>query len=581
MGRICVLSDELASQVAAGEVVERPASIVKELCENSLDAGARRISVEFAQGGSRLISVQDDGCGMDAADAALCIERHATSKLRNAHGLSTVRTMGFRGEALPSMASVSRFRLVTRPPEAEAGTEVIVTGGRLESVRDAGAPPGTLVEIRDLFFNIPARRKFLRGEETEAARILHAIHGTALSAFSTGMECRRDGRVLFQLPPAQSLGVRLNDLFGREFLDRLQPLPAFEGEGFEVSGFLARPGAGRRDRHQQWVILNGRPIMCPEASQALREAYAGALPAGQHPMAVLQIKMDPTLVDCNVHPAKRVVRFARPEAVRRGIYDAAQGILRSVVSAAAPSQPMPPEEPRPQSQPPPKIFPQTTPPPAEPILPGIPKGASSDPLPDHPSEGTADSSFHILGRLGAHLFLFEGPEGLVILDTRGARERIAFERLLRGIESGQAPIQRLLLPEVVELPVREYAWILDHREALAEAGFLIEPFGASTLKIEGVPALGSGLPPASLLHTVAASMRDAGRLPRGHGLREVLARSVCGAALGPPPALTPDEAERLLRNLLACELPYAAPGGQPTLIQFSFAELDRKFGRFN
>jgi len=604
MGQIRVLSDEAASQVAAGEVVERPSSIVKELCENSLDAGASRIVIEFAKGGMRLISVRDDGCGMDSDDAVLCLERHATSKLRSSQGLPTVRTMGFRGEALPSISSVSRFRLITRPPASPAGTEVIVGGGRLESVREAGTPPGTTVEARDLFFNLPARRKFLRGEETEAAQILQVVHNFALSALTVAIECRRDGKPLLNLPPADSLEVRLNDLFGASFLRRLLPLPTFVGDGFEVQGFISRPGEGRRDRQQQWIILNGRPIVCPEVSQALREAYAGALPAGQYPLAVLHLAMDPTLVDCNVHPAKRIVRFVRPEAVRRGVYDATQMALR------APSHKAPqpaaeslgvtadkatpgddgkiPPAPSPFSAKGATAFPQTPLPP--PPLPHFAQRddqtphstaptASPPPQPTEAPGGPPPPTFRILGKLSHFYFLFSGPEGLVILDVRSARERIAFERLLRQIEAGGAPVQRLLLPEIIELPVREYAWILDQREALSAAGFLIEPFGASTLKIEGIPALGTHCPAAGLLHTVATSLRNAGRLPRGHGLREAVARSVCGAALGALPAMGAEEAERLLIELLACELPYAAPGGQPTLIQFSFAELDRKFGR--
>ena len=321
MGKIRVLSDETASQVAAGEVVERPASLVKELVENSLDAGAARVWIEYARGGSRLVSVRDDGCGMDREDALLCLERHATSKIRIGTDLERVRTMGFRGEALPSIASVSRFRLVTREPSADSGTEVVVAGGKVESVRETGVPPGTQVEVKELFYNLPARRKFLRGEDTESAHIIHGLEGMALASPGVAFECRRDGREVLSLPRAESLAVRIRDLFGAEHLARLIEMEPLQGEGFRLGGFLARPGQGRRDRLQQFVILNGRPIHCPAVQQPLREAYAEALERGRHPLCVLLIEMDAGLVDCNVHPAKREVRLRQPDVLRRAVFE--------------------------------------------------------------------------------------------------------------------------------------------------------------------------------------------------------------------------------------------------------------------
>ncbi len=589
MGKIRILSDETASQVAAGEVVERPSSIVKELSENSLDAGATRVVIEFAKGGSRMISVRDDGCGMDADDALLCLEPHATSKIRTANDLATVRSMGFRGEALPSISSVSRFRLVTREPGADAGTEVLVSGGKLESVKEAGAPSGTLVEVKDLFFNVPARKKFLRGEETEAAQILQVVHGLAISSPSVGVECRRDGRSLFALPSAGSLDVRIRDLFGPAFLDRLIPMPPFVGEGFELTGFLSKPGEGRRDRLQQWVVLNGRPVACQEIAQPLREAYAGVLQGGLQPLAVLHLEMDPTLVDCNVHPAKRLVRFVRPEAVRRAVFDAAQAALmrhRPAPQPQSPANPAPvfrspepelPQRPEPlQSRPLPSVTAAIVPA-SKPLE--TPREHESPPEPATAQWQAPEIPFRMMGGLGDHFFVLEGPEGLVLLDVRSARERVTFERLIRQMETGSAACQRLLLPEIMELPAREHAWIADHREGLVEAGFLLESFGGLSLKIEGVPALAGHREPEKLLHEVAASLRSAGRLPRGHGLREVVAKAVCRSASSSSSPVSPHEAALLLKELLACDLPYAGPFGHPTMIQFSYAELERKFGR--
>ena len=327
MGKIRLLPDEVASQVAAGEVVERPASVVKELVENSIDAGAGRITVEFVRGGSQLIRVVDDGSGMDRQDALLSLERHATSKIRTAGDLATVATMGFRGEAVPSIASVSRFRMVTRPPGDEAGTEIIIAGGKIESVADSGEAPGTAIEVRSLFFNIPARKKFLRGEETEAAHIVHQMQSLALAHPDVAMTLVRDGRKLWQAAATGDPGVRLRDLFGEDFLRRLLPLEPSEENGISVEGFLSKPGEGRPDREQQFMILNGRVVQCPAIFQPLREAYADALPKGRHPLAVLRISMDPLGFDCNVHPAKREIRLHRPDLVRQAVFLAARGLL--------------------------------------------------------------------------------------------------------------------------------------------------------------------------------------------------------------------------------------------------------------
>lgn len=574
MGKIRVLPDQVASQVAAGEVIERPASLVKELVENSLDAGASRIWVEFARGGSRLVSVRDDGCGMDREDALLCLERHATSKIRAATDLTHVRSMGFRGEALPSIASVSHFRLLTREPSSESGTEVVVAGGKVENVREIGAPVGTQIEVRDLFFNLPARRKFLRGEETEAAHIIHGLQAIAVANPSVAFECRRDGRVVLAYPRAESLAVRIRDVFGAEHLARLAEIAPFEGEGFRLSGFLARPGQGRRDRLQQFVIMNGRPISCPAVQQPLREAYAGALERGSHPLSVLCIEMDPQLVDCNVHPAKREVRLRQPEALRRAIFEAAQAAIAPVRERVVP-QPEPAHRVFAPVQPQ-RDFPldyKPTPPPTS----LSPVTTAAEPVPVPPVE--EPDLYRFLGGIEGGYLILEGDEGLVLLDASAAAERILFENLMREVEAGAVSSQRLLLPAVVELPPREHAWVADHLDDLRASGFLVEPFGGGSLKIEGLPASAANREPGPLLHDIVSTLRAAGKLPRGKGVREALVRSVSRLAAEEKAPVDEGRARRLIRELLRCELPYASPSGRPTMIQFSHAELARKFGR--
>src|SRR5256712_9398226 len=329
MSRIRLLPDIVASQVAAGEVVERPASVVKELIENSIDAGARKIEITIHRGGMSLVRVIDDGCGMDRGDALLSLERHATSKIHSAADLQAVRTLGFRGEALPSIASVSRFRLTTREPNAIAGTEIIVNGGKIDIVRDGGEAPGTQVEVRSLFYNLPARRKFLRSENTESRNIEHQIHLQAIGHPHIAFTLLRDGRLIFQLPATATLGDRIRDLYGVELLERLIPLNGAASRKIQISGFIGQAGLSRQTRAQQLIFVNGRAIESGIITAAIREGYHTALMKGQYPVTFLFLDLDPAGVDVNVHPAKREVRFRDPTAVREAVIHCIQQTLEA------------------------------------------------------------------------------------------------------------------------------------------------------------------------------------------------------------------------------------------------------------
>jgi DNA mismatch repair protein MutL len=574
MGKIRILSDETASQVAAGEVVERPASIIKELVENSLDAGASRLEVEFVRGGSDYLRVSDNGCGMDREDALLCLERHATSKIRVSADLPGVRTMGFRGEALPSIASVSRFRMVTREPESPAATQVSVSGAKVEDVSEVGAPQGTTIEVKSLFYNVPARRKFLKGEQTEAAHIVQTLQVLALANPRVAFDVVRDKQSFLRLPAAAQLPVRVRDLLGKEYLSTLTEFEPVETDGIRLSGMLGKPGQGRRDRHQQYVFINGRPVSSPAVYQALREGYGETLPRGMHPPAVLNIEMDPEMVDCNVHPAKREVRLRRPDLLSRAVIMAVEQVLEQSKpgwsKAIAPQPPVAvnfvpaarqevfvPREPLPEPQ--------------AHSLPSVP------PVTEEPQ--AEPDRFMLMGFLREDYLVLEGEEGLVLLDVRAAGERILFETLMRQMDSGVAPSQRLLIPEVVELPVREHAWVVENLEDLRAAGILAEPFGGTTVKIEGLPSFASDIDAKAFLHDIATSLRAAGRVQPGRGARESLARAVCQVAATERLARDSERARRLVGSLLKCDLPYASPSGRPTMIQFSFSELGRKFGR--
>src|SRR6266571_2392185 len=327
MSRIRLLPETVASQVAAGEVVERPASVVKELVENSIDAGARKIDILVRRGGVSVVRVIDDGCGMDRDDALLSLERHATSKIRSASDLGAIATLGFRGEALPSIASVSRFRLTTRERDTIAGTEIIVNGGQLDIVRDGGEAPGTQVEVRSLFYNLPARRKFVRSENTESRNIEHQLHLQAIGHPQIAFTFARDGRFIFQLPVATKLNDRIRDLYGAELLERLLPVNAVDSSKIQISGLIGQAGLSRQTRDQQLIFVNRRAIESPLITAAVREGYHTALMKGQYPVTFLFLELDPGAVDVNVHPAKREVRFRDPNGVREAVVRCIQETL--------------------------------------------------------------------------------------------------------------------------------------------------------------------------------------------------------------------------------------------------------------
>ena len=632
MSKIRVLPDVLASQVAAGEVVERPASVVKELVENSLDAGARQIEVRIDRGGTALIRISDDGSGMAREDALLSLERHATSKLRDASGLAAIRTLGFRGEALPSIASVSRFTLATREPEALAGTEIVVEGGTLREVRDWGGAPGTVMEVRDLFYNVPARRKFLRSENTEFGHIEQTVRVQALAHPEVGFTLLRDGRIILQLPSRAPLHARIAGLIGADQAAGLIERPPVERGGLRVRGWLSAPGRGRADRSLSLIFVNGRPVENPALTYALRAAYGDTLARGQHPLCFLFVDMDPAAVDVNVHPAKKEVRFRDGLGVQSALASALQQCLRPAAAAPQPATASPQTSagpglewiPRSERKPrdghhafpgeAPAATPATrlTPTPVQPALalppavaprtpdggPGAAPPATADsrqPTAASPAldigmssydSPTADrrpptAGFRPLGLLAQTYAVLEGEEGLVLMDLRAAHERILYESLRARSLAAPTSSQPLLVPLLVTLPPRETALVRDHLPLLQRMGFALEEFGANTLKLEALPA---HLPPAAdpaawladLLHEIARGGEGGARARLDF---DALAAAVSARATPRTTARSDAEVTSLLTRLLACDMPYCDPLGRPTLIQFSHQELARKFGR--
>jgi DNA mismatch repair protein MutL len=587
--------------VAAGEVVERPASVVKELVENSIDAGARAIEVGIQRGGMSRIRVVDDGCGMDRDDALLSLERHATSKIASTADLAAISTLGFRGEALPSIASVSRFRLSTRGPGAIAGTEILVNGGRIETVRDGGEAPGTQIEVRSLFYNVPARRKFLRSETTEARNIEHQFFLQALAHPEIGFTLVREDKIALQLPITTSLRDRIRDLYGARLLDDLLEISVRDRRGIQVQGWIGRAGVSRQTRAQQFVFVNRRAIESGILSTALREGYHTALMRGQFPVTFLFVDLDPREVDVNVHPAKREVRFRDPASVREAIVEAVQRTLesgrvewqRKFNAPAASATVLPPG-------------PVVTPPDEGTIsvssqivgrgsahpsnFAPLDQASRADSLnlsqprdgnrPEPQIEPRRDQQFQIIGVLNRLYVLMENSDGLVLVDQHAAHERILFEEFRRRMEEQGVPSQRMLLPQIFSLPPRDAEWVERNVATLQKMGIGIENFGVNSFRVDTLPAFLEIADAAEFLRKVIDELKTTSRSSSPLRLGEdMIAKTVCRHAVKANDPLRYPEIEKLIRDLLACDLPYCCPHGRPTMIQISHAELEKKFGR--
>ena len=618
---IRILSEDVANKIAAGEVVERPASVVKELMENALDAGATRIDVTITAGGRRLVSVSDNGSGMGRDDALLAPERQATSKLRTAEDLARIGTMGFRGEALPSIASVSRFTLRTRRAEDDAGTEVEIVGGRTVAVRDCGAPPGTTVEVRDLFFNVPARRAFLRSYATEQAHVrgMFLVHAIAWPAVAFSLVC--DGDPVHRLRPAASLRERLDDLFGAGYMDGFVPID-HATPAVRVTGWAGLPSQTRADTAGQYVFVNGRPSTAPVVQAAIRESYPH-LPQGRRPVLFLFLELPPEEVDVNVHPTKREVRFRAVGAVRDAVLAALAKALGGVPGAApAPPAARAPEAPASDrlggfgpALPPGPVQPTFAPIDDRTFAPPVPGGGlpsarggvpdPATPLPPPPSPGDGRmvapgpndqtikrpndpystpapwTKFRLIGSLSSGYALVETEGGYAVVDPAAAHERVLYERLLRAApEVAESPAQKLLLPQTVALPPVDAQRVRTLLPVFEEMGFDLEDFGGDAFLVRSLPAALSGADAKAILEETARALEEAGpRKGRERWREELVAAAASRSAVRTRKPLDARELVPILMELAACRLPYATPGGRPTMVFTSLRDLDRRFGR--
>jgi DNA mismatch repair protein MutL len=639
VGRIRVLSDKVANQIAAGEVVERPASVVKELLENSLDAGSTRIRVDIESGGRRLIRITDDGCGMLRDDALLAFERHATSKLHDVKDLLSIATLGFRGEALPSIASVSRLLLETRSQDEATGSKVEIAGGKMLSVEEIAATRGTVITVRDLFFNVPARKKFLRSEQTELAHIASLVTHYSLAHPEKTFELTNGNVELLHVTPVPTLRERVFQVFGSEILSELIDLSTREREmilvdepprKFRVSGFVSRPQVQKNNRNSIYIFVNGRLIRDRLMLHAISAAYYNLMPPACYPFALIFVDCDAEEVDVNVHPSKTEVRFRHQSFVHDFVRDTVRAQLME--SRPAPAFSVTPQpQPQPVAQVPYSEFsqmiederaePSALPPSfalraeagPEPRLdfsegppidlsarprieippspqPTVSAGAARLRVPDTHSAFPVDTlpatslasltDLRPLGQIHESFIIASGRDGLWIIDQHVAHERILFEKVLAQRASGRTDIQRLLMPLVIALTPEqqiEYSRIADELEA---TGFETEPFGHRTIAVKAAPA---AISPSDLERVIFEILEIAETELRKVSLedlrRGIAASIACRAAIKINTRLDQTKMEWLLRELAATDYPMACPHGRPIALQYSTRDILKAFHR--
>ncbi|WP_149196492.1 DNA mismatch repair endonuclease MutL [Luteimonas suaedae] len=597
------LPDTLVNQIAAGEVVERPASVVKELVENALDAGAMRVDIDLEEGGVRLVRVRDDGGGMAADDLPLAVSRHATSKIASLDDLEAVATLGFRGEALPSIASVSRFSIASRRPDDAHGAMLAVDGGRVAAVAPRPHPPGTTVEVRDLFYNVPARRKFLRAERTELGHIEEWLRSLALSRPDVELRITHNGKPSRRYKGGGALfsDERLNETLGGEFAKHALRVE-HEGAGLRLHGWIAQPAYSRASADQQYLYANGRAVRDRSVAHAVRQAYADVLYHGRQPAYVLFLELEPARVDVNVHPAKHEVRFRDARLVHdfvyRTLHDALAGTRAGLQPApamtagagggavalqvGAPASPHWQPSARDQSglalridearagyaalygAPPQAAQPMSTAPAA---------------MPEHDEAGIPPLGY-ALAQLHGIFILSQCADGLVVVDMHAAHERIGYEKLKTAHDSEGLRVQPLLVPQAVAVSEREADVAEREAATLSELGFEVSRGGPQSLLLRGVPALLAEGDTEALLRDVLADLREHGESRRVASARdELLSTMACHGAVRANRRLTVPEMNALLRQMEATERSGQCNHGRPTWARFSLAEIDRWFMR--
>lgn len=589
MGHIKILSELVANKIAAGEIIERPASIVKELLENAIDAGAKAVEIQIEHGGRSLIRVADDGCGMSSEDAELALERHATSKISEAEDLNHVLSFGFRGEALPSIGAVSRLKLLTRPHGAGIGTEITVEGGAKTSVKQSACREGTIVEVRDLFFNTPVRRKFMKTDPTEMGHITDAVSNCAMACPEIRFTLRSGKKTVLDLIPAASLTERARAVLGEEAAPHMLEISG-EGSAGKVTGLISRPHLSRANRLGQTFFVNRRWIRSSGIAFAAQDGYHGLIMHGQYPVMVLFIEVDPERVDVNVHPTKQEVRISKENEIksliRRTVAERLQqeGDLSPTLqvrdSFPSSSRPRVPDlklnvgfyDQTQKISTPVKTaehFEETT------ALPENPAAEEPITLRDHLQ------IIKILGQIHHTFIVAETQEGMIVIDQHAAHERVMFETLLKEFSAGQVHQQRLLMEEMMELHPRQKEIFEEHLPFLRKLGFDLESFGETTYVLRAYPSILAEENPVVLLKHFAEEA-ESGKLRTelGNKNETVAALMACKKkSVKAHDPMTMESMRGLLTGLSRCENPFHCPHGRPTFFKHTFSDLEKQFKR--
>lgn len=577
---IKILPEEVASQIAAGEVVERPASVVKELVENSLDADASFVSVTVEKAGQQLIEVADDGQGIPPDELAIALSRHATSKLSSAEDLFRISTLGFRGEALASIASVSRFTIISRPAAEGVGARLVVEGGMTEAgPQPVGAPAGTVVRVEDLFYNVPARKKFLKSDTTERRQIDDFVTRIALAYPKVRFQLVQEGRTALQTTGSGDRREVLAAMFSTEIARQMLEVNA-EYDVFRVHGYISPTSVTRSNRRGITLFINGRWVQDIALSTALIQGYHTMLMVGRYPLAAIFIEMPPEKVDVNVHPTKSEVRFSDRDEVFRGVQRAVRSALLaySPVPAVQAQVRWSPSEPQPS-------FPQQgwqanrdeeRRPAGEFSSPEEQKPLSQEPQPGLPTSEVP--LLRLIGQVGTAYLVAEGPDGLYLVDQHAAHERVLFERFMAQ-RMEEVPTQTLLEPVSVELDPASARLLEDQLEVMKKLGFGIEPFGPNLFQVRSLPVLLTGMDPASAVRSVIEDFEEDETPLRDEIEAKIIGRVCKRAAVKAGQVLSPDEQKALLRDLENCQSPRTCPHGRPTMIHLSIDLLERQFGR--
>ena len=588
---IRLLPDILVNQIAAGEVVERPASVVKELVENALDAGARRIDIDLEEGGARLIRVRDDGGGIPAAELPVAVQRHATSKIASIEDLEAVATLGFRGEALPSIASVSRLRIASRRADDAAGSVLQVEGGRVGEVAPSAQPQGTTVEVRELFYNVPARRRFLRAERTELGHVEEWLRTLALARPDVEVRVSHNGKPLrrYRGEAASETGARLVDALGEEFSRNALRIE-HAGAGLRLHGWIAQPSYNRASADQQYLFVNGRGVRDRNVAHAVRQAYSDVLFHGRHPAYVLFLELDPRAVDVNVHPAKHEVRFRDSRLVHdfvyRSLHEALAGTRAGAAAnptgeIAAPGVPAFAAESRPWqgdmalklAEAPAHYAALYAPAHPGPVLPAMPAQVGA-------SDAKVPPLGHALAQLHGIYILAESADGLVVVDMHAAHERIGYEKLKAAHDGAGVRVQPLLVPQPLAASAREAEVAEREAATLAALGFEVSRSGPQSLLLRSVPTLLADTDAAALLRDVLGDLLEHGQTRRVEQARDgLLATMACHAAVRAHRRLSVPEMDALLREMESTERSGQCNHGRPTWARFGLAEIDAWFLR--